>query len=116
MRQSQELLWCWSRSNLRQQPKRFRYVFSFEQRMWLDFRQNRNQKGPASDHQITHAGTTISQIASTEQTLQMLKSCSGGRALREGKAGPDIEPVPVLLLPDYLEVNTSITVEESRDV
>ena len=73
-------------------------------------------EGAAGNDQVAHPRATVSQVPATYQGSEMLQALSGGRALREGDRCPDVETEPVLLLPDKLEVDTSITVQESCDV
>ena len=69
-----------------------------------------------TDDQIAHAGAAIAQVAAADHALEVLQPVSCGTALRQREARPDVEPVAILPLPDELEVDASISVQEPCEV
>jgi hypothetical protein len=68
------------------------------------------------DHKITHAGTAVADVTAANQRLKLLQALSIGGRLRQRQARSDIESEAIPLLSDELEVDTSISVQESREV
>ena len=92
-------------------------MLSFEDHERLHGGEQLEKQGPARDHEITRAGPPVPQVAATtHHDLDLLQPEAGRRALRERDARSDVIPEPILLLPDGLEVNTSVAVEESCDI
>ena len=101
---------------LRQQPQGSPYVFSLEDHVRFHRPEELDKQRPAGDDQVAHAGAAISQVPSAEHALEVLQPVAGGSALREREARSDVEPEAILPLPDELEVDTSVSVQESREV
>ena len=91
-------------------------MLSLENTERLDLLEDLLQKGATRNHEVTHPRTPISQIASADQSLDVLQARSSRRTLRERDTRSDVVPELVLLLSDELEVNASISVEESRNI
>ena len=89
---------------------------TLEDHVRFDLSEDRDQYRPAGDHQITHAGSSVSQIPGPEDRADPLEPLSGLSALGEREARSDVVPEAILLLPDELEVDASISVQESRQV
>src|SRR5205807_4414598 len=87
-----------------------------EHHVRLDLAEQPRDERPTRDHEIAHTRSSIAHIATADEQLENLQTCSICRALCQRDRSTDVEPVPVFLLPDELEVNTPVPVEESCDI
>ena len=72
------------------------------------------RSGRLVDDQVAHAGAAITQVATADHALEMLQPVPCGGALRQRQTRSDVEPEAILPLPDELEVDASVSVQESR--
>src|ERR1035441_7919911 len=91
-------------------------MFSFKDHIRPHIREQIKQGRPTCNYQVTHARATISQVTRPDQRLDVLQTCSSRSALRKRNTRSDVKPEPIFLLPDELEVNTSVTVQESCNI
>ena len=103
-------------SELWQQPQRPPYMLLLEDHVRFHRLERLDEQRPAGDDQVAHAGAAIAQIAAADHALEVLQPVAGGGALRQRQARSDIEPEAILPLPDELEVDASVSVQEPREV
>ena len=68
------------------------------------------------DHETAHPGATVPDVSSPDELFELFETPSGRGALGERDAGSDVEPEPISALPDELEVDTSVSVKETREI
>src|SRR5437868_10847317 len=91
-------------------------MLAFEDDERLDLGEDLLEYRPARDHEITHTGASVADVTGIDHPLDVLQTRSCRCALRKRHTCSDVEPELVLPLPDELEMNTSISVEESCEI
>src|ERR1700741_4907523 len=105
MRTLEELLRCQTAGELREQLESTYDLGLLEHHVGLDLAEQPLDERPTRDDEVAHTRAAITDIATADEELENLQPGSISCALCQRDRSTDVEPVPVFLLPDELEVN-----------